>query len=326
MKKGDVPDVLYLYGEDGKRLTSMVERIRDLCLSEAEQSFNYNRFDAGETPVGRIVEEVNTLPVFAKRRVVYVIKVSSWNKGDWEELLSILENPSNKTVLILRGDKLPDSRKAVQAMNDNGMVLECKMRTAATAASWIEQYVRREGKRMTKDAVKLLIERVGMNQGDLEGEIGKILAYTGDKDVIDEEDIFEVTSASRTHRIFDFIDAMAKRDAREALHILHGLFDEGEAPLKVIGMMSRQIRLLWIAKNLIETGRSKSGWPKGFNLPPFLKDKLMTLARSWNEKTLREAHVGLVQIDRTIKAGGISNAAVLIELWVMRMAPGKGPR
>ena len=200
------------------------------------------------------------------------------------------------------------------------------MRTAGTAAGWIEQHVRREGKRMTKDAVKLLIERVGMSQGDLEGEIGKILAYAGDKDVIDEEDVFEVTSASRTHRVFDFIDAMAKRDARGALNILHGLFDEGEAPLKVLGMMSRQIRLLWIAKSLIESGRPKSDWPKGFNLPPFLKDKLLVAARSWNAQALNEAHEGLVRIDRTIKAGGVSNAAVLIELWVMRMAPGKGPR
>ena len=120
MKKGDVPDLLFLYGEDGKRLTSMIERIRDICLSEAERSFNYSRFDAGETPVGRIVEEVNTFPVFAKRRVVVVSKASIWKKDDWEELLPVLEKPSNKTALIFRGEKLPESRKAVKAINDNG--------------------------------------------------------------------------------------------------------------------------------------------------------------------------------------------------------------
>lgn len=310
--------LLYLYGEDEGQIRSFVEQVRVQCVGESSQAFNLNVFDASETPIERILEAAQTLPVLSAWRVITVSNASAYGKPDWERAIPYLNDPSPSTCLIFRGREAPQLKESVQAISSHGAVLEFRPRTEHQAEAWIRQRVHQEGKRIYPEATQALIERVGTRESEMETELQKLLAYAGEAKAIRAEDVQEVAAEARIHRVFDLTDALAERRTWDALKILHRLLEEGTPPLALLGMMVRQIRLLWFAREALDQGIGKSQWAHRLSIPSFLQDRLLKQARIWDETSLWKAFEGLTRLDRTFKSGGL-DPEVLMDHWILNL-------
>lgn len=316
VQRGDIPPVLYLYGEDEGRVHAFAECVRDQCLGQASQAFNFNAFDAAETSIVRAVEAALTLPVLSKRRLVSVSNASAYGKSDWEKALPYLERPSTTTCLLFRGNKTPELKKAVRLIESHGAVLEFRPRTDKQAQDWIQQWVRREGKSISAEAARELIDRVGTKEGDLLGEIRKLTAYTGGRTAIGVDDVEEVAAGARPRKIFDFTDALAERRTSDALQILHQLLEDGTAPLAMLGMMSRQIRLIWLTRDALQKRLGKDQLTQRLAVPSFLHQRLRNQAGKWDELSLWNALEALIRMDRALKSSGLA-AELMMDHWVL---------
>ncbi len=311
--------VLFVYGEDEGRLLSFLNRLRAKCLEEATRSFNLSLLDAKETPIVRILDAARTFPVLSPRRLVVVNNASSLGKAGWEEMVAYLRRPSPTTCLVLRGDSKPSSPEVVKAIQDVGGVLEFRPRTERQAEQWVVNRVRMEGKRILPEAARALVGEVGTMQGALEGEVEKLLLYAWDKATIGEEEVREVTVGAKRHRIFDLADALGERREVDALRILHRLLDEKDSHLKVLGMLARQVRMIWHAKESVKGGRDLfSGQGK---IPEFAKARLLKQIHKWDEPSLRRALKGLGDLDRSFKGGRLA-PEVLLDKWIMEICQG----
>ena len=114
------------------------------------------------------------------------------------------------------------------------------------------------GKRLSSGAWVALGQKTGFSLRESLGAIEKLIAYVGEKAVIEAADVEAVIGRTKEETVFDLTGALASRNLPASLRALKDLLDQGEPPLKVFSMIVREIRLLLQAKLLLASGRLKA--------------------------------------------------------------------
>src|SRR5262249_38523001 len=142
--------------------------------------------------------------------------------------------------------------------------------SGALARDAVDAMVRRVasefGKRVAPDAHQLIARRAGADTGMLASELEKLCVYVGERASIESADVRAVFRDMGEAWIFDFTGARAARRLGDALPLLRGLSEQGEPPLRLLAMISREIRLLLLARECLEgplAGIWRGGLPFG---------------------------------------------------------------
>ena len=120
-------------------------------------------------------------------------------------------------------------------------------------SQWVIQEARQRGKRLDPPAAELLVELTGRDQARLSSELDKVAAYVGQADRISAEDVSAVAVRSAEATSFQLVDAIAEGDAAKALAMLPDLVpahNATSAAIPLLGMIARNLRLLWQASHL----------------------------------------------------------------------------
>jgi DNA polymerase III delta subunit len=111
--------------------------------------------------------------------------------------------------------------------------------------------VRLEGKKMTDKAYALLKERI-RDEAFLDQELAKLIAYVGDKKLIEVKDVGAVVTEIHEENFISLSEAMARKDRKQIVSILDTLLSQGMNLLAVHGFMTRHIGLLLQARDAEE--------------------------------------------------------------------------
>jgi DNA polymerase-3 subunit delta len=113
------------------------------------------------------------------------------------------------------------------------------------------------GKRLSSGAWAALGQKTGFSLRESLGEIEKLVAYAGEKAVIEAADVEAVVGRTKEETVFDLTGALAARNLAAALRALKDLLDQGSPPLMIMAMITKEIRFLLHAKLLIDSGGLK---------------------------------------------------------------------
>jgi DNA polymerase-3 subunit delta len=89
------------------------------------------------------------------------------------------------------------------------------------------------------------------------------------------------------------------------------MLDAGEAPLYLLAMLARQIRILIQVKDLQGRGLGKNEIAGELRLHPYVVEKGMAQAWNFSLSQLEAAHHNLVETDWAIKTGGLEDLVAL---------------
>jgi hypothetical protein len=120
----------------------------------------------------------------------------------------------------------------------------------------IRSHLRKAGKKMTEKAFHSFIEKV-KDAGLLEGELAKLIAYTGSKQTIDSKDLETVMAQTDEEKIWSLFDALAAKDKKKTMETFDHLVSQGEPLLKIHSELVKQIRLLLHAKDMEDFSRAR---------------------------------------------------------------------
>ena len=96
------------------------------------------------------------------------------------------------------------------------------------------------------------------------------------------------------------------KKSAEALGVLNRFLEEEDkkgAPLQIIGMLNRQIRLLWQTKAILDEGGRMKDVAKKLSLPPFSATNFVQQSRHWSTGELETGLEILYQADGLLKSG-----------------------
>lgn len=312
--RGERAPAYCLYGEDDYRREQALEQLLDALLPEGARDLNLEQIRPGEAETGSILGSARTLPFLSGCRVVLIRGADALSREQQEELLSYLDDPSPTTCLVLAAMRLDLRTRLAAVLQKKGVVQRFDRLEAGSLKESLLAAARAQGKRLSLEAINLLIPLVGDDLRQLIYSVEKAALFVGDREEIGPQDIEALVGETRARSIFELTDAVGARDLEVAVRCLTGLLDSGEEPLAILGMLARQVRLLLRTKALQVQATSSGAMARALGLPPRVVATLERHAGSLSWQQLSRALRCLSRADLAIKTGRAAAPAVLSQL------------
>jgi len=209
---------------------------------------------------------------------------------------------------------LDHRKKFYRALYADYCIVEFAKLKSIALERWAENFVRKNGYRISAPSIKKIAELAGSDMQNLASELEKLFLYAGSEKRIPDAIVDDLVNSSREYGIFDLIEAVGQGDGRKALRLLANLMDMGENPLFVANMIARHCRQLLIAKEYLLQRKSRSEIGRAAQIPAFLLEKFLNQARKADAPVVREMYVRIAHIDRRIKSSSGDGRLLLEEL------------
>ena len=320
--------MFYLFhGEDefsrSETLADFKKKMGDPGLVE----LNTTVFDGSRVTLDELQHACGSVPFMAERRLVIVEglltrlaskgkgeALSAWQKEYLEGLTQYLQRLPETTRLVFVEDTSISKNNPVHRLalaDEGGHVKEFKPPQGKALNRWIEQRVKKKGGQINAAAVETLAAFVGNDLRLLDQEIEKLVVYVDGARPISEDDVRLLVSYVQEANIFEMVDALGQRDGQRAAKLLHQLLDEREHPLRLLGMIVRQFRIMIQVKELNERGLSQQDISARLRLHPFVVKKAVRQAMNFSMEQLEAIYRKLLETDVAIKTGQMDEVLAL---------------
>lgn len=297
------PGPLYgLFGEEDFLVGLGLEAFLASPAFAANPSLNVERFLAGETAPGRVLESARTLPFLGSRRLVVVGDCDQYKADQLGEFLPYLEDPAPTTCLVFSGAKLDQRLRFAKALDKLGRLQVYKRLYPKQVVPWLCARARMRGKRLTPEAASQLSELTALGLGALDSELEKLSLFVGKREQITPLDVAAVTGRGRLYSIFDLTDALAAGQLERALSAYDQLDSLGEPAVRVLAMLVRLFRQVAAAREVIERGGGMSQVQQELRLPPAATRTLFTRAERTGPRELAACLRRLLAADLALKS------------------------
>jgi len=205
-------------------------------------------------------------------------------------------------VLIVLVDEFLDANNPLlKAAEQQGKVIQSTLPKGAAIESWITKRAKGIGVTISPEAAALLANFIGNQLRLLANELDKLATYVGNVATIHVDDVRKLSAHVQEARIFDLTDALAQRNRKQALDILHDLLADGEPPLKLISTITTQVRSLLLVKELAQKGMRAAQIASTIGIAPFIASKALQQVNKFTPAQLEGAYRQLLATDAVLK-------------------------
>lgn len=292
--------IIFLYGPDTYRSRQKLGEIVEHYKEVHKSGLNLRFFDCQSSNCQDFNDEFRQSPMFHEKKLII--------------LKNVFQNQDFKNYFLENGKKLADSKDNIifyeegeiapkepllKFLIKNAKTQEFKMLAGGGLRGWAQKELKKYGAKIQPEALQRLINCVGDDLWRFSGEIQKLAAFKKNK-TIGIEDVDLLVGARLETDIFKTIEAIALRNKKQALSLLHEHLEKGDSPLYLLSMISFQFRNLLIIK---KTGRLDSH--------PYFVRKTAFLAKSFTFEELKKIYGQIFEADVKIKTGRIDPQTAL---------------
>lgn len=320
-----------LHGED--EFTSR-EQLRQL-RQKGDFGYNQDTYSGTDVELKTVIMTSSTLPFLSEQRLVVLDGLPKKKRGEaaaasaedsttrggkarkgkrgskskvltraaFEKELAehIAQMPETTVLIVLTEETLEAGNPLVKAAEKHGKALQNVVPKGAALENWITKRAKSLDVSITKDAAHLLTNFIGNNLRLLANELDKLATYVGARGTIQADDIRHLSAQVQEARIFDLTDALAQRNRKQALNILHDLLADGEPPLKLISTITSQVRSLLLVKELAQKGMRTHQIASTLGIAPFIVDKAYRQVGKFQMSQLEDTYRQLMATDAALK-------------------------
>lgn len=280
------------------------------------RELNFTSYDAEHTAPAEVINACNTLPCMAQRRVVLVKGAQHYSQGDLKAFLPYVQSPSPTTALLFIADTVPAA--FVKEVKEGAFHLTHPHQKEMTL--WIRTIARELGKEISPEAVGYLHETIGTDLQGLYHELAKVALYAGENRQIALQDVEAVGSAVKVTTIFALTKAIGERDTKQAFRSLEQIWETGEHPLKILGMIARQFRHLVMTKEVMAKGGNVEEIKQQLAISnPYYIKELVAQAKGFSPRSLHKALRSLWETDLKLKRSSLPRR-LLLEGLIIKLA------
>jgi DNA polymerase-3 subunit delta len=324
--QGRVPRLLLLHGPEPFLLDDALAQVtRSLFSDPTTASLNRELLDARETTVAVLVRAALTLPFMAPTRLVAVKTAQALPAKGSEPLAEYAKAPNPSTCLLLLADERLKAdgreRKADHWLLKTlppSAVVEARPLSGPSLVAWLKSRAAASRIELSEEAARLLVQWVGEDLGALAGELEKAGLYASATNPrVDLDEVRAVVGEHRLRRTFELTRALEHRELGRALVLLDELLAAGEEPLAILGQLTRELRLTWLAKGWASQGQSADQVARSLRRPQHAAQALLSRATALSTAALSRGLGQCWETERRLKSGGLPRpeiAALLTDL------------
>ncbi len=231
---------------------------------------------------------------------------------------------------IKKGNRLFDFFSRLQTGSGGKLrLLEMKTPRQPELTAWIQEELRKRGKKTSPQAINRLLEAVGADLLLLDQELEKLSLYSGERAVISEEDVQAVCAFQKTYDRFAIEEALESGSLEEALSITSRFLAEQPDASEIINYFTGLSRyILSLAQARAEVEEKKVPVKEVFKkIKPQLNEGWLLFDRkleafsaclkAFSRKELDDLVRELGRIDLKLKSSDL-DAGIMIETFLIK--------
>lgn len=340
------------------RAEALTDIRRSISDDAAMADLNTARLEGGQIIAADIQNASDALPFLAERRLVIVegwlrrlaaparrLKPSAKpaegsdggesteedeplpevNKAQSKKLLAYLDQVPPTTELVFVEDDTLGSgailRRLLELQRDGrARLIACLKPRRNELPDWIRARARLRQVKLDANALADLTDFIGDELRQVDQELIKLADYAGRERTVTRADVRRLVPATRAANIFELVDALGLGDAPTAGRLMqHALDSDGEQPLRLLGMIARQYRLIIQAKALQADGMKPPEIARELGVQEWTAPKLMTQAGRHTFARLERAMAQILATDEAIKTGKLTDREAMDVLFAELM-------
>ena len=302
IKNGQFNNIYLLYGEEAYLRRQYRDNLKKALVAE-DDTLNCTSYSGKDINVNEIVDIAGTMPFFAERRVI-IIENSGWLKSGEDRMVDLIKNLPDTTYIVFEESEVDKRSKLYKAVTAKGYAALCEMQDETMLKKWIMGLLKKENKRITPDALNLLLDKTGTNMENIRREVEKLVCYRYFDEGITVEDVEALCIVQVQNKIFDMVEAVAQKRQKEALDWYYDLLALKEAPMKILALISRQFHMLLQVKEMRQKGYPETDIAKQTGLNAYyLKKKYIPQAAQFQISQLETALRKCVEAEEDVKTG-----------------------
>jgi len=318
LEKGKLSPFYLFYGSNEFLLERVLSRIRETFVPETSRDFNLRIFYGDKTEPADIIDTARSLPFMSDSRLIIVRRTESLSPAALESYIPYLDRPVESTCLIFISSKTDFKRKFYRKIRELGRAVNFKKLNDRQVIPWIKKTAKELDLNIEDQACAYLQQLVGNRLMDLHAELEKLSLSYGKK-IVGMEEVRAVAIFSRIYTVFELMDEVSFKRCGESISVLNRFLEEegNDGFLKVLGMLNRQIRLLWQAKTVSDKGGRTADVSRKIKLPPFLVSRIVQQSTHWKTDDFERAFHLLYKADGLLKSG--ANGRMVLENLVVSL-------
>ena len=322
IKNGNIRNLYLFYGEEAFK-----RRYYKNLLKQAVTGgnlMNCNPFEGKNIDWQEVYDAAQTLPFLAEKRLILVENSGKFQTGPGSAeptgfLEKMLEELPDSTCLAFFEESAAKNRKLFKTIASRGVVFECKPDTGEDMIQWVARGFAREGKKFRRSTMELLIRRVGTDYDRLRMESEKVIAYTGDREIIEDADILAVSSETVESRVFEMTKAMCRKNVHQVLDLYYDLLKNKEAPMRILGALRSELRTMLQVSELLSRGMHPRDAAKTVGKPDFVVRDISSRMRYFQPGQLEQMLNEACAYEEKYKTGEIEDQTGL-EMLLIRFS------
>ncbi len=324
IEQGKIASLYFLYGEERFFHTEIMHAILKNLITADNREFNLETFEAKSSSVNDWISATKTLSFLGGTKVVIVKNLHEITlpPKECEAFLGYIKDPIQETCLILTADKADRKKKLFKALTKHAGAVVCDTPNEMTLIPWIKKRAETQGYKLSSDAARQMVERTGSKPGVLARELEKLMTYVGKDRSISDKEVLAVVGDIKQENPFALTQALKEKNAQQALALLHNQLGHGEEPLKILGTIVWQLRVIWEVKNYQRQKLPPAKIAEAMGAKPFMVEKALKHTPNFSQRDLIRSFKSLVQADRKLKTSGQPSQGILESL-ILTLCAGK---
>lgn len=299
-----IKNLVLLTGEDSFRIKERINFFREKFIEKyADGEVDFFDISASFSDLENAVLTPN---LFGGKRLVFC--QSFWNSEKFEKADKIkffehLEHNADTVTLIVSEPKIDKRLKASKFLLKNANVTTFEPLSEGELVDWITKKANESEAKISFANAKKLLHRVGTDLWNLNQEVPKLsLASDGE---ITADLITELTIAHPQLQIWDFTEALSKKNTAATLKQFYELLSSGKTPHEIFPMILRETRIHAQIRDGIDRNLSSSEIARETKIHPFVVKKTYALTKKFSASQIKKMYDQLWNIDKKLKTGGI---------------------
>ena len=300
------------------------------------ESDGATEFDLNERTIEELIDDARTLTLFGGNRLII-----GWNaegalprrtaaKAVGPAVLeSYFENPTHGVTILLEAgrydwstrDDKPKIESVAQFFAAVPVRIDFDHTSAGEALSEAQRIARSLGLAIAPDTLAELVEILGNDLARIANDLEKLSLYAGQQQQVGHEDIELLVPEARRRGIYEFSDALARKDRGRALEVLDTLVQSGEYWPMQINMLAGLFRQALIVKESgLRNPNQISGFfqQRGLRIWPARARQILGVARQFSLAELERALIALFQADCDLRRERPDDR-IIVEQLVLRL-------
>jgi len=258
-KSDRLPDVVLIFGEDSGLVSERVRALIRVSVDNPDDPFSLVRLDGDEIAgdPARLMDEVQTIPLFGGRRAVWV-RAGGRNFAPAVE--AVLALPKSECRVVIEAGDLRRTAplRALCERAKNAAAVPCYADNQAALERLIDTEMQNAGLSLKPDARNLLVTLLGGDRAASRSEIGKLALYAHGRGEIGVGDVKAVVSDASDLALDELIDTAFAGRTAELDVLLSKVHDAGTSLGSIFFAVQRQLAQLHKWRTAMEAGTLSS--------------------------------------------------------------------